>query len=923
MTDRLATLEIAVIGKISDFVSKMGTADKTIDTFQAKTAALGSSMTKAGASMAILGGAIAAPLGLATREVIKTGSTFEQTMRNVQSVLGETGAQGQKTYETLSQFAQKMGRTTVFQATEAADAMYFLASAGYNAGQQMAALKPILDLAAATQADLASSSEIVVSTLNAFRLPASQAARVANVFSAGISKSQLTMTRLGVAMPYVSAVAKNLNIDLEETVATLGVLVSSGIRAESAGAKLRTTLLRLAKPTKEAQKALAEMGLSAEEVDPSVVGLTEIVDKFSKAGLNAAQASAIFGARGTEVWLTLASQGAERVAELEGAITGTNAAAEMAAIQLDSVSGALKLLRSAIQGIEIIVFEAMRDDLKKLIDVLGTAARALGNFAEKHPTLIRWAVRLGVVLGGMLATVGLLGGSFLILGGQILNTVSHMDDFIRLGKALRTVLTGISVKLMVIIGLLAAFAIGLEIGNYLNQWEQFRTAVQRVLASFALLFDVVTQVQALMGDKQAQQRLKAYWDIASGVDPVSGQPFAATGAVANVSLIDKAVGEIENMFYRAGEAAERATDAINTTGKAVENVGEAAAAIPETAMPGFDLGAGPAPAAPAVPTGRQTMELAQLIAERQRLMGSYKTEEEFLRAIGNAEIELSAAELIRYGQLRKQIAEKEEAIQKEAEAEAEARRRILERRGMEQELFELTMAQRQQLLDAYGSEQEFLQNASLEELERFNTLEERLLGYQEKLQDDTPWTRWVSSAQRASNMAQIGLDAVNNAVNSLSSEVSKGLVKAFDKADNAVISFFGRLLADLAAAIVRALLLKAILDAVGMPGGKAVPSFGQLLAGGLNFQQAGPDFWARFEGGRILDLFSQGIERNARSSPALAAGDLGSEGLTERPWKIEPKVVVEEATPMTKVRVYDEWFADRADELAGLTTESD
>jgi len=523
----------------------------------------------------------------------------------------------------------------------------------------------------------------------------------------------------------------------------------------------------------------------------------------------------------------------------------------------------------------------------------------------------------------MVAVVLTLGGGFLMFGGHILMTLSHMDEFIRLGRVMRGVLTGISVKLMVIVGLLAAFAIGMEIGNYINQWDDFRTAVQRVMAALMLVSDIPTLIQAAFGDEGALQRIKAYWDIASGTDPVTGKPFAASMAYKNVSIIDAAVGEMENMFYRAGEAAERAAGAINSTGDAIKSVGDAAAALPEAILPGGFPGAGPAPAAPAVATGRQTQELANLIAERERLMGSYATEKEFLLAIGQGQVELSAAELIRYGNLRKLIAEKQTAIDRELEQEAAQRRAIKERWGMQAQLYEVGLAQRASMLEAYGTEAEFLANATLEELERFNELEERLIGYQDKLQEDTPWTRWIANAQRASNITNIGFDAMNNAVNSLSGAVGKGIVKAFGKAENAVISFFATLMADIVAAIVKALLLKAILTALGMPAGGGVPGIGTLLSAGFDFQGARADFWARHEGGRILDLFTQGIERTARGSPLAGGAELGSDTLADQPFTFAPNIVIEDPSPTTKIRIYDEWFAERAEELEAMTTEAD
>jgi len=852
MTDRLATLEIAIIGNITDFLSKMSTTDKRIDTFQAKMGALGNSFSRAGASMAILGAAVAAPLALMSRSVIKTGATFEQTMRNVQSVLGETGASGQRTYETLSAFAQKMGRTTVFQATEAADALYYLASAGYSAEKQMKALKPILDLAAATQADLATSSEIVVSTLNAFRMSAGQAGRVANVFAAGISKSQLTMSRLGTSIPYVSAVARNLGISLEETVATLGVLVSSGIRAESAGAKLRTTLLMLVKPTGAARKALRELGLTVEEVDPSMHTLTEIIGKFSDAGLEAEHASDIFGKRGSEVWLTLAAQGAEAVGDLEAAITGTNAAAEMAEIQLNSVAGAFKLFISAVKGIEIIVFDAIRDDLKRLVDVARIAATAIGNFAEKHEVLIKWLTRVGLVLGG--ATVGILlfGGAFFILAGQILITISHMEVFTALAGTLRVILGSIALKLLVIAGLLAAVAIGFEIGHYINQWESFRTVVQQLSAAWTAMY---WEVQARLGDKSAWAKAAIFWRIASGEDPSTGQPFVA-GAVANVSIVDAAMREIENMFYRTGEVIKNFGDDFDKVQRAVE--GFVGPPTPEGwAPPGAE---GPTFVGPPAPT--------------------------------TADIRNREA----------------------------AQRAFMERRQQYQQLLVMVTAERDAIIDLHGTRSNLLAYASEEELSHYNLLEDLIDRYHEKLSQPTAWQQMQEQMRAASDIGQAVFRTLMSAVDSLGNSIGQGLAQMFGKATSAIGKFFQNLLAQLTGAIAKALMLKLVLAAIG---GGGVPSFANLLTGGMHHQMAGPDFWARFEGGRILDLFAQGMRREMPRIATETTGGLQAEVLADRPWVIEPKIIVEEATPMTKVRVYDEWFEERAEELSTLTTEAD
>ena len=158
------------------------------------------SMRTIGRNMAIAGAAIVAAFGMA----IKTASQFEQSMANTASVAGATSEELKK----LSDYAREMGEQSVFSASQAADAMYFLASAGMNVDQVMSALKGTLALAAATQSDLAFTAAAVAATLSQFGLEASEADRVANVFAATISMSQATMDKLATSMSYVGPMAK-------------------------------------------------------------------------------------------------------------------------------------------------------------------------------------------------------------------------------------------------------------------------------------------------------------------------------------------------------------------------------------------------------------------------------------------------------------------------------------------------------------------------------------------------------------------------------------------------------------------------------------------------------------------------------------------------------------------------------------------
>jgi|GEM_PF-6227272 TP901 family phage tail tape measure protein len=307
-----------------------------------------------------------AGVGFAIAKVAKTGMDFEQAMKNVQTVAGASTQE----FDKLTNFAKKMGETTVFSASESAEAMYFLASAGYKTESIMSSLSGILDLAAATQSDLASTSEIVVSTLNAFGMEASESSRVANVFAAAISNSQLTMERIGVAMPYISGLASSLGMSLEEVTATMGILVSAGVRAESAGRLLASSMSRLLNPSDDAVETLEKYGITLEEVNPSTKSMAEIVDVLNKANMSAADVTKVFGQEGARVWLKLIPAGSKAIREMTKDITGTTKASKMAKEQTDTTAGSLKMLKSRFEALQLKIFEKISPHLVKLFDVI-------------------------------------------------------------------------------------------------------------------------------------------------------------------------------------------------------------------------------------------------------------------------------------------------------------------------------------------------------------------------------------------------------------------------------------------------------------------------------------------------------------------------------------------------------------------------
>lgn len=357
-------------------------------------------------------GAVSSIAMAAGAKGIKVFADFEQAIANTASVTGDT-TEGMK---TLEKYARKMGKTTVFTATQAGDAMYYLASAGYDAREIMSSLNGILSLAAATQYDLSETTATVVSVLRAFSLDASQASRVANVFAAAISSSQATMLKLQESMKYVSPVAANLNYSVEQTVAALSLLYDSGLEASMSGTQLRMSLTRLLKPTNQTYRAIKKLGLAYSDLDPSVNSLVDITYKLEEANAGAAKSAKymaqMFGVRAVNAMNILVRNGGSALEAVEERITGTTKAAEMQQRQIDTLKGTWKLMTSAIQETAIIFGSTLKPVVKSLME----SFRQLNLWFDEMPGVMRSVI---VAIGAVITSFAALSGAILLIAGQL------------------------------------------------------------------------------------------------------------------------------------------------------------------------------------------------------------------------------------------------------------------------------------------------------------------------------------------------------------------------------------------------------------------------------------------------------------------------------------------------------------------------
>lgn len=370
----LGAVFVAINANVGGLVTGSQLAKAELGSFSRSVGDVQPQLQRLGMTATLVGGAITA---MSVGAVAHFGK-FEQSMANVGSVLGQTYDE----MEELTTLAREWGQTSVFSAREVGQAMYYLASAGFNAQEVVQSLGATLTLAGATMQDLQSTTIMVVAALNAFQLAASEADRVANAMAATISKSQATAEKIGISMRYVAAVANSMGMEIEQVLAALGLLYNAGLEASQAGTALRMSFLKLVGLTPKAAAAVKEMGLAASEVDPMVHSLVEIVEKLSEAGMTPRQAKDIFGARSVAAMMSLISAGSEALVEMGESITGTLKATEMLAIQTDTLQGSMKLLKNAFGEVVLQIGEALAPIIRRLAEGLADLTVWFGNLPK-------------------------------------------------------------------------------------------------------------------------------------------------------------------------------------------------------------------------------------------------------------------------------------------------------------------------------------------------------------------------------------------------------------------------------------------------------------------------------------------------------------------------------------------------------------
>lgn len=359
--------------------------DKGISDAKGKAEGFGSVLKKGFGTAAKVGAVAVTAASTAVvafgKSAVEAGQTFDKSMAQVAATMGYTvdqlnteGSEAANTYNTLRDFAQKMGSETAFSASEAAEALNYMALAGYDAETSMKMLPNVLNLASAGTMSLSNASDMVTDAQSALGLTLDETSALVDKMAKASSKSNTSVSQLGEAILTIGGTANVLKGGTTELSAALGILADNGIKGAEGGTHLRNVLLSLSAPTDTAAETLASLGVKTTDASGNLRSLESIMGDLNKALAGMGEAdkakiiSQIFNKTDIAAVNALLSTSGSRWKELSSAIDNSKGSAEaMAKTQLDNLAGDVTLFKSALEGAQIAISDGLTPTLRTFV----------------------------------------------------------------------------------------------------------------------------------------------------------------------------------------------------------------------------------------------------------------------------------------------------------------------------------------------------------------------------------------------------------------------------------------------------------------------------------------------------------------------------------------------------------------------------
>ncbi len=542
----------------------------------------------------------AAGLGIATAGLVAEGAfiapgvQFDKQMSDTQATLGLS--KNDQQLAAIRQQARDIGATTAFSPTDVARTQSVLAKSGFNGDAILKSTESTVNLALASDLDIADAADIITNMQSAFNMPIDEIQRVADVMTKGFTSSNSNLMDFGEAMKYVAPIAEAAGASIEDTTALLGVLADNGIKGSMAGTAASAMFTRLQAPVGQAADALSELGVKTKDGKGNMLPIANILKKingsFKTNKLGTAQQAeylkVIFGEEAMKGAIKLIdAAGNGKLSEKHSTVTQSKGAtAQIARVKVDNLDGDLKNLFSAWEDVRIEVFDGQNSALRALTVSATEWLTKAGAWVKANPelvgTLVKVTAGVTALIGG-LAALGLIawpvmaGVNMLIAGAGLLGTV-----FTTVGAGIAAAFSVITLPVVAAAAVIAGVALTIRkywepISAFLTgigegfsaAFAPMRAALVPLAGAFTPLLNMVRNVWQWFGKliepvKSSQAELQT----AARYGRMFGEWIAA-GLSLPLQLLGGLPGLLTGIWGVASGIAERAAAVWDTIGERV------------------------------------------------------------------------------------------------------------------------------------------------------------------------------------------------------------------------------------------------------------------------------------------------------------------------------------------------------------------
>lgn len=413
-------------------------------------------------------------MGLGTAAV-KTAADFDSAMSRVAAVSGATGSD----FDALRDKAREMGSKTKFSASEAAEAMNYMAMAGWKTEDMLSGIEGVMNLAAASGEDLATTSDIVTDALTAFGLTAADSGHFADILAAASSNANTNVSMMGETFKYCAPIAGALGFSAEDTAEAIGLMANAGIKSSQAGTALRTIMNNLSGDVKICGASIGEVTVATTNADGSMRDLSDILSdcRTAFAGLTESEkaqaAESLVGKNAMSGFLALMNAGEGDITKLSNAIANCDGtAAGMAETMQDNLAGQLTILKSQLEELAISFGEMLMPAIRTIVGWIQKFVDWLNSMDEGTRKIIITIALVAAAIGPVLIVVG----KVISAVGTIMTIVPKLAGVIGVVQkafmALNTTMLANPIVLIIaaIAALVAAF---IHLWNNCEEFRQF------------------------------------------------------------------------------------------------------------------------------------------------------------------------------------------------------------------------------------------------------------------------------------------------------------------------------------------------------------------------------------------------------------------------------------------------------------------